>query len=101
MDLDKHQNSDHAMLTQGFKINECDRCVHIKNMKNYCILVCLYVDDMVIMGINKDAINSTTKMLNSNFDMKKWVKLMSFWKFKLAMDASLLSLIIQKNIKEV
>ena len=58
------------MLSHGFKINECDKCVYIKKMKNSCVLLCLYVDDMLIMGTSKDVINSTKKMLNSSFDMK-------------------------------
>ncbi|CAL9011582.1 unnamed protein product [Prunus brigantina] len=65
-----HQKFDHIMMSHGFKINECDKCVYIKNDKNSCVLVCLYVDDMLIMGTSKDAINSTKKMLNSSFDMK-------------------------------
>ena len=65
-----HEKFDHTMMAHGFKINECDKCVYIKNMKNSCVLVCLYVDDMLIMGTSKDAINSTKKLLNSSFDMK-------------------------------
>ena len=26
-----HEKFDHAMLTNGFKINECDKCVYVKN----------------------------------------------------------------------
>ena len=55
------------MLTLDLKINECDKCVYIKNTKNYYVLVCLYVDDMLIMGTNKDVINLTKKMLNFFF----------------------------------
>ncbi|BFG40858.1 hypothetical protein CerSpe_271320 [Prunus speciosa] len=65
-----HEKFDHTMMTHGFKINECDKCVYIKTHKNACVIVCLYVDDMLIIGTNKDIINSTKKMLNSNFDMK-------------------------------
>ncbi|CAL8091268.1 unnamed protein product [Prunus armeniaca] len=65
-----HEKFDHTMMTHGFKINECDKCVYIKTHKNACVIVCLYVDDMLIIGTNKDIINSTKKMLNSSFDMK-------------------------------
>ena len=65
-----HQKFDQTMMSHGFKINECDKCVYIKNNKNSCVLVCLYVDDMLIMVTNKDIINFTKKMLCSNFDMK-------------------------------
>ncbi|XP_068331482.1 uncharacterized protein [Pyrus communis] len=65
-----HEKFDHNMITNGFVINESDKCIYVKQMKNACVIVCLYVDDMLIMGTNKDMINSTKKMLNSSFDMK-------------------------------
>lgn len=58
------------MLTHNFKINECDKCVYVKTHNNGCVIVCQYIDNMLLMGTNKDIINSTKKMLNSNLDMK-------------------------------
>jgi hypothetical protein len=65
-----HEKFDHTMISNGFKINECDKCVYIKNFNNSCVIVCLYVDDMLILGSNLDVVNSTKKLLNSKFDMK-------------------------------
>ena len=65
-----HEKFDHTMLSHGFKINECDKCVYIKTYANSCVFVCLYVDDMLIMGTSKDVIISTKKLLSSIFDMK-------------------------------
>lgn len=65
-----HEKFDYTMLSSGFTINECDKCVYIKQTKHACIIVCLYVDDMLIIGTNKDIINSTKKMLSSKFEMK-------------------------------
>ena len=58
------------MLSNGFKINECDKCVDVKSINDSHVIVCLYVDGMLIMGTNKNIINSTKKMLRSKFDMK-------------------------------
>jgi len=58
------------MLANGFKINECDKCVYVKNTDNGYVIVCLYVDDMLIMGSNTQVINDTKRMLNRNFYMK-------------------------------
>ena len=58
------------MLSNGFTINECDKCVYIKVSYNGFIILCLYVDDMLIMGINSHIINETKNMLKKNFDMK-------------------------------
>ena len=65
-----HEKFDHTMLSHGFKINECDKCVYIKTYANSCVFVYLYVDDMLIMGTSKDVIMSTKKLLSSIFDMK-------------------------------
>ncbi|KAB2622521.1 hypothetical protein D8674_024703 [Pyrus ussuriensis x Pyrus communis] len=64
-----HEKFDHTLLTHGFKINESDKSVYIKSNDKTCVIVYLYVDDMLIMGNDKDVINKTKKMLNSNFDM--------------------------------
>ena len=58
------------MLEKGFKINECDKCVYIKDIKDGYVILFLYVDDMLIIGSNDKMVKSTKDMLNSRFDMK-------------------------------
>jgi len=38
------------MIKDGFTINECVKCVYTKITENACIIICLYVDDMLILG---------------------------------------------------
>ena len=57
-------------MSNGFIINECDKCVYIKNIDKGYVIVCFYVDDMLIIGSNNDMIKTTKKMLNKHFDMK-------------------------------
>ena len=45
-----HEKFDSVMMTNGFKINECDKCVYVKNTKHGFVIICLYVDDILIMG---------------------------------------------------
>ena len=45
-------------------------CVYAKDMKIGYVIVCLYVDDMLIVGSDGKMIASTKNMLNSRFDMK-------------------------------
>src|SRR5688572_29625408 len=45
-----HAKFDQTMLSNGFKINECDKYVYIKDTPNKVVIVCLYVDDMLIMS---------------------------------------------------
>ncbi|GJV44456.1 retrovirus-related pol polyprotein from transposon TNT 1-94 [Tanacetum coccineum] len=65
-----HQKFDHTMLESGFKINECDKCVYVKDTSAGYVILCLYVDDMLIVGSNDKIIRSTKDMLKSKFDMK-------------------------------
>ena len=58
------------MMTNGLKINECDKCVYVKNTEHGYVIICLYVDDMLIMGSNNEVIKTTKKMLNNKFNMK-------------------------------
>ena len=57
-------------MSNGFKINECDKCIYYKTTKNMYVLLCLYVDDMIIIGSNKDIINQTKNMFKGKFEMK-------------------------------
>ena len=58
------------MIKDGFTINECDKCVYTKTVRNACIIVLLYVDDMLILGTNIEIIKSTKRVLSNSFDMK-------------------------------
>ncbi|KAL4018503.1 hypothetical protein IC575_022101 [Cucumis melo] len=58
------------MMTNEFKINECDKCVYVKSNDNDHVIVCLYVDDMLIIGSNSNIIKATKKMLANKFEMK-------------------------------
>ena len=33
-------------------MNECDKCVYVKNTEHGFVIICLYVDDILIMGSN-------------------------------------------------
>ena len=58
------------MLSNGFKISECDKGVYTKNTPKGYVIMCLYMDDMLIIGSNIDMIKATKKMLIKYFDMK-------------------------------
>lgn len=65
-----HERFDQAVLSNGFKIHESDKCVYSKFKNNKGVIICLYVDDMLIFGSDLDQINNTKKFLCETFDMK-------------------------------
>ena len=65
-----HEKFDNVMMSHEIKINEYDKCVHVKNTEHGYVIVCLYIDDMLIVGSDDKMITSTKNLLNSRFDMK-------------------------------
>jgi hypothetical protein len=58
------------LLSNGFKTNESDKCIYYKSFYDVHVIICLYVDDLLIFGSNIDVINTTKTLLKNNFDMK-------------------------------
>ena len=58
------------MLSYGFKINECDKRVYTTDTPNQEVIVCLYVDDMLIMSKEIVNVKATKCLLAIKFDMK-------------------------------
>jgi hypothetical protein len=65
-----HDKFDKTMTGNGFHVNEGDSCVYSKHDSDGCVIICLYVDDMLIFGTNLDRVNETKSFLSSKFEMK-------------------------------
>ena len=65
-----HNKFDHVLVTNGYSINNTDKCIYNKYEDNICVVICLYVDDMLIFGTSLEVICETKKFLGSKFDMK-------------------------------
>ena len=65
-----HEKFDACMIENGYKSNECDKCIYSKSWNNLHVIISLYVDDMLIFDSNMHVINETKNMLKSHFDMK-------------------------------
>ena len=47
-----HSKFDHVLISNGFSIHDVDKCIYNKVENNSCIIICLYVDGMLIFGTN-------------------------------------------------
>ncbi|CAM8895716.1 unnamed protein product [Rhodiola kirilowii] len=66
-----HQKFDEVVLSDGFILNQSDKCVYSKfDDSGNGVIICLYVDDMLILGTNIRCINHTKEFLSSKFSMK-------------------------------
>ena len=58
------------LISNGFSINDVDKCIYNKVENNSCIIICLYVVDMLIFETNLQVVINTKSFLRSKFDMK-------------------------------
>ncbi|KAL0545984.1 hypothetical protein IC582_015888 [Cucumis melo] len=65
-----YENFNNTLINNRFKVNSSDTCVYSKVFGADCILICLYVDDMLIFGTNMVLITDTKLFLSSHFEMK-------------------------------
>nr|GEW19099.1 zinc finger, CCHC-type [Tanacetum cinerariifolium] len=66
-----HQNFDEVVLSNGYLLNQADKCVYIKfNAFGKGVIICLYVDDMLIFGNDQVQVDLTKEFLSSRFSMK-------------------------------
>nr|KAJ0201752.1 hypothetical protein LSAT_V11C600334860 [Lactuca sativa] len=65
-----HERFDTTVTTFGFQHNSVDRCIYSKHTSDCIVVICLYVDDMLIIGNHLEGILETKKYLSSNFKMK-------------------------------
>jgi hypothetical protein len=61
---------DTYILTLGFVRRKYDHCIYSKEEGGHFIYVALYVDDMLLIGNDMDAIKEVKKQIFSKFDMK-------------------------------
>jgi hypothetical protein len=65
-----YQNFYTYMLGLGFTRSNKDHCVYFKLIGDHLIYLVLYVDDMLLIGNNKEIIQNVKTQLSSKFDMK-------------------------------
>ena len=66
-----HQKFDDVVLSNGFSLNQADMCVYSRfDASGKGVIICLYVDDMLIFGHDKNKINKLKKNLGRKFAMK-------------------------------
>ena len=59
------------MLTHGFVIyGHEDKCIYNKLNNNEGVIICLYVDDLLIFGTSYNVVHDTKCFFTSKFDMK-------------------------------
>jgi hypothetical protein len=65
-----HEKFDRTLTSVGFVINEADKCVYYRHGGGKGVILCLYVDDILIFGTNMKVIHEVKSFLLKSFDMK-------------------------------
>jgi hypothetical protein len=65
-----HEKFDRTLTSVGFVVNEADKCVYYHHGGGNGVILCLYVDDILIFGTNMKVILEGKSFLSKSFDMK-------------------------------
>ena len=65
-----HEKFDKTLTSAGFVVNEADKCVYYRFSGCNGVILCLYVDDILIFGNNVEVIKAVKNFLSNNFEMK-------------------------------
>jgi hypothetical protein len=66
----RHEKFDKTLISAGFVVNEANSCVYYRYGGGEGVILCLYVDDILIFGSSLKVIEEVNKFLSSNFEMK-------------------------------
>ncbi|GJZ89331.1 zinc finger, CCHC-type containing protein [Tanacetum coccineum] len=66
-----HQKFNEMVLSNGYLLNQADKCVYSKfDESGKRVIICLYVDEMLIFGTDQVQVDLTKEFLSSRFSMK-------------------------------
>jgi hypothetical protein len=96
-----HERFDTTVTAFGFKHSSADRCIYTKCIADCTIIICLYVDDMLIISNHLEGISETKKYLSSNFKMKDLGEVDTILGIKVKREGSQISLCQSHYIEKV
>ncbi|WVZ55766.1 hypothetical protein U9M48_006388 [Paspalum notatum var. saurae] len=65
-----HEKFDTTLISAGFAVNEANSCMYYRYGGGKRVILCLYVDDILIFGTDIDVINEVKSFLSTKLDMK-------------------------------
>jgi hypothetical protein len=96
-----HEKFDITLTSAGFAINEVDRCLYYPRGGGESVILCLYIDDILIFGTNIDAINEVKSFLSKSFNMKDLGEADMILNIKLVKDKSGITLLQSHKVEKV
>nr|ABA96256.1 retrotransposon protein, putative, Ty1-copia subclass [Oryza sativa Japonica Group] len=65
-----HEKFDTTLTSVGFVVNVVDKCMYYRYGGGEGVILCLYVDDILIFGISLNVIEEVKDYLSKSFEMK-------------------------------
>ena len=66
----QHDKFNTTLTSAGFVVNEADKCVYYRHGGGKGVILCMYVDDILIFGTHLKVIEEVKAFLSHNFEMK-------------------------------
>jgi transposase InsO family protein len=93
-----YQNLNDHLLARGFVTGDADSCLYILKQGNDIDIICIYVDDILILSSNSANASAIKTWLNTNYEMKDLGELHYFLGIKIDRDINAgYSILSQEN----
>jgi hypothetical protein len=90
-----------TLISAGFSVNEADRCVYYRHGGGQGVILCLYVDDILIFGTSLDVINEVKTFLCQSFNIKDMGEVDVIWNIKLIKVENVITLTQSHYVEKV
>ena len=64
-----HEKFDRIVYSSGYRVSESDKCLYINFVERKIVVICLYIDDMLIIETDLEIVKSVKKFLSAKFSM--------------------------------
>jgi hypothetical protein len=96
-----HEKFNVTLISVGFSVNEADRCVYYHHGGGQGIILCLYVDYILIFGTSLDVINEVKTFFCQSFDIKDMGEADDILNIKLIKRENVITLTQSHYVKKV
>ena len=96
-----HQKFDSAILSNGFVNNNVDKCLYVKICNDFIVIICLYVDDMLILSNIIKCVLEKKRFMSFTFKMKNLRQVDTILRIKVKQNKKVFALCQSHYIEKV
>jgi hypothetical protein len=96
-----HEKFNVTLISTCFSVNETNRCVYYHHGGGQKVILCMYIDDILIFGTSLDVVNEVKTFLCQSFDIKDMDEAVVILNIKLIKGENVITLMQSHYVEKV